>query len=126
MRRWLHRMMLGRGALRSIVLGALTHLIMLGRNPISANLNFWDDCLPRRGRRTQPGVLTPGAVRFRRIVLQRSLAFAFFANLCLKVAFASLRALRRIFCTLGKSALLIKTFPNFRRNKFHIGRFPNR
>ena len=25
---------------------------------ISANLNFWDDCLPRRGRRTQPGVLT--------------------------------------------------------------------
>ncbi len=46
--------------------------------------------------------------------------------LCLKVAFASLRALRRIFCTPGKSALLIKTFSNFRRNKFHIGRFPNR
>ena len=30
-----------------------------GRRPISANLNFWDDCLPQRGRRTQPGVLTP-------------------------------------------------------------------
>jgi hypothetical protein len=27
---------------------------------ISANLNFWDGCLPQRGGRTQPGVLTPG------------------------------------------------------------------
>ena len=46
----------------------------LGRSPISANLNFWDDCLARRGRRTQPGVLTtvltPGAQSIKGLALK--------------------------------------------------------
>src|SRR3979411_1388616 len=41
-----------------------------GLKPISANLNFLDDCLPRRGRRTQPGVLTPGAQSIKRLALK--------------------------------------------------------
>src|ERR1700704_1486854 len=46
------------------------HLRRLRRRPISANLNFWDDCLPRRGRRTQPGVLTPGAQSIKGLALK--------------------------------------------------------
>jgi len=32
-----------------------------GEALISVNLRLWDGSLPRRGRRTQPGVLTPAA-----------------------------------------------------------------
>ena len=42
----------------------------LGRGPISANLRLWDASLPRRGRRTQPGVLTPGAQPIKRLALK--------------------------------------------------------
>jgi hypothetical protein len=42
----------------------------LGLRPISVNLRLWDGSLPRRGRRTQPGVLTPGAQPIKRLALK--------------------------------------------------------
>ena len=55
---------------RAFSTGRVYYFDFLGLRPISASLRLWDGSLPQRGRRTQPGVLTPGAQPIKRLALK--------------------------------------------------------